>query len=579
MKTNLLLFLILSFPFILVAQFDYDVSSPYKVVDGEKFYLGEEGKMLAVKRHRKEVHIQLFNSNKPALSNTKTYSDTELPKGFVIEKLLAFGDNYYLFFNVWDKSNLTEQLYYREINIDKGEFVGKNELLFKVDGKITGSPLIRFNSRYNYSTGQMMAGIEINMNGSKKFGFSLSQNKSKLIIQYRKKPLDRKDETSKDIMGMFVYSHGMEKKNGGEVEMPYTEKKMNNLDYTVDADGIPYILAKVYIGKTTRESKKDADGKGKVANYQIELFKVDLSAKKILISPIKMEDKFVTKIALYESVDNDLICTGYYNTSGTTVTRGNGSFWGASTPHTDGICMFKIKKSGGVSDINYYEIPVEIMNQYEKKGTQKRNERKDDRGKAQFEYLTLRESLVQDDGSVILIGEQYHVKRGSATTATISPPIPGSYGSTRKSPPEYLYEDVLVAKINPNGKLSWMRKLPKRQVSNRPEKGGMSIKYIQDKSNGKHYIMYLDNVKNIDLDVNKIPKRHVDGKGGFLTSFKIDDETGNVSKENLFDLRDVKGTSVSQFNTNRVVSTSDNEFVVEVYKKGKEDLLIKIKVK
>jgi hypothetical protein len=578
MKTNLFFILIFCFPLLLFAQFDYDVSSPYKVVDGEKFYVGEEGKMLAVKRHRKEVHIQLFNSTKPALSSTKVYSDTELPKGFVIEKLLAFGDKYYLFFNVWDKPNLTEQLFYREINIDKGEFVGKNELILKIEGKITGSPLVRFNRRYSYSAGRMLGGIAINMNGSKKFGFSLSQNKSKLIIQYRKKPLERKDEKSKDIMGMFVYSHEMEKDAGSEIEMPYTEKEMDNLDYTVDAAGTPYILAKVFTSNTTRESKKNPDGNGKVANYQIELFKIDLKAKKILATPIKTEEKFITKIALYESVDNDLVCTGYYNTSGPTKTRGSGSFWGAVTPHTDGICMFKIKKSGGISDINYYEIPVEIMNQYERKGTQKRNERKDDKGKAQFEYLTLRESLIQDDGSIIVIGEQYHIKEGNTTT-TVSPPTPGGFGGTRQAPPQHLYEDVLIAKINPNGELSWMRKLPKKQLSDKPEKGGMSIKYIQDKENGKHYLMYLDNVKNIDLDINKIPKNHIDGKGGFLTSFKIDDETGDVTKENLFDLRDVKGIGVRQFNTDRIVHTSDNEFVVEVYKKGKEDILIKIKVK
>lgn len=580
MKLNLFFFLLLSFPFILSAQFDYHVSSPYKVVDGEKFYVGEEDKMLAVKRHRKEVHIQLFNTTTPALSNTKVYSETELPKGFVIEKLLAFGDKYYLFFNVWDKPNLTEQLYCREVNIDKGEFVGKNILLFKVEGKITGSPLVRFNRVYNYNGRRIIGGISINMNGSKKFGFSLSQNKSKLIVQYRKKPLEKNDTKSKDIIGMFVYSHDMEEDAGGEVEMPYTEKKMNNLDYTVDANGTPYLLAKVFTSNTTRESTKSSDGKGKIANYQIELLKIDLDAGKILSTPIKTEEKFITKIALYESIDNDLVCTGYYNTSGPTKTRTTNSYFGAVTPHTDGICMFKIKKSGGVSDINYYEIPVEIMNQYERKGTQKRNERKDGKGKAQFEYLTLRESLVQDDGSLIVIGEQYHVKSSNSSTTISAPvPVPGGLGGTRQSPPQHLYEDVLVTKITSDGKLAWMRKLPKRQLSDSPEKGGMSIKYIHDKSNDQHYLMYLDNVKNLDLDINKIPKRHIDGKGGFLTSFKIDDATGKVSKENLFDLRDVKGVNVYQFNTDRVVHTSENEVVVEVYKKGKQDILIKIKIK
>jgi len=543
----------LALPILSFAQFDYSVSEPYRVVDGEKFYIGKEGKMLAVKRHKKEIHIQLFDSRKPALINTKVYSETELPKGFVIEKLYTFGDKCFLFFNVWDKPNKTEQLFCREIDFDKGAFTGKNELLFKIDGKITGTPLVRFGFHQSRIMGGVSLGIKINMNGSKKFGFSFSQDSSKLIIQYRRKPLEKRDKLNRDIIGMYVYNHGMKKQAGREMEMPYTEKKMDNLDYTVDSDGIPYMAAKVYPENSRGTKKKNPDGKGKIANYKIELIKVDLEKGSYKITPIEIAEKFITKLLLYESSEDNMICSGYYNTRGTA---------------TDGTFMFNLNKDGGVSDIKHHEIPVEVMNMYERKGTQKRNERKDAKGKAQFEHLTLRECVVQDDGSIILVGEQYHVK--SYTTYT------NGVARTRY---EYLYEDILITKIAANGNLAWMNKLPKRQSSRSSSKGGMSIKYIQDKDNGNHYIMYLDNVKNIDLDIDKIPKKHVDGKGGFLTSYKVNDESGKVSKENLFDMRDVKGINVFQFNTNRITHTSGSEFLVETYKKGKEDILIKIKVK
>lgn len=583
MKTNLFFILILFFPFVLSAQFDYKVSSPYKVVDGEKFYIGEEGKMLAVKRHRKEIHIQLFDSEKPALSNTKVYSETELPRGFVLEKLLEFGGKHYLFFNVWDKPNATEQLFCREINIEKGEFIGKNQLLFKVNGKITGTPLVRFNQRYSNLAQATTMMITINIGGSKKFGFALSQKKEKLIIQYRKEPLEKRDNKNHDIIGMFVYDYGMEKDAGSEVKMPYTEKRMDNIDYTVDHEGTPYILTKVFPNKTTKEKTKNPNGKGKITNYQIELLKVNLKTEEISSTPINTVDKFITKIALYENANNDLVCTGFYNTYGPTKSIDNFFYSENITPHTDGIFVFKVAKGGDLSDIKYYEIPIEVMNQYERKNTQKRNERKEAKGKAQFEYLTMRESLVQEDGSIIIIGEQYYMKQGNVTTTIATTPYQKAMSSSgvtkNQSPPQYLYEDILITKINSDGTLAWMKKLPKRQVTARPFKGGLSIQYIQDRKNGKHYIMYLDNVKNKDLAINKTPKQHVDRLGGFLTSYKIDDKTGEVSKENLFDLRDVKGMNVNQFNTDRIVHTSDNEFLIEVYKKAKEDIIIKINVK
>jgi len=576
MRKHLLLFLFSLISSTIFAQFDYSVSQPYKVVDGEKFYIGEEGKMLAVKRHRKEIYIQKFNAKAPALLRTKKYSDTELPRGFVIEKLIKFHNQYFLFFNVWDKKNNTEQLFYREIDFELGEFVGRNQLLFKIDGKITGTPLFRFSNSSSFYAGggSAIPGIVINLNGSKKIGFSFSQDSSKLIVQYKKHPKVRSNNKNKDIIGMYVYSSGLEKIAGRELEMPYTEKKMDVLDYTVDKSGTPYLIAKVFSGNNRKEKTKNTKGKGKVANYRIELIKVNIESGRYKISPIQIENKFIVKLALHESTDNTMICTGYYNTRGRTSKRGKWTISGGVTnPPIDGVCAFKIDKDGGVSDIIYHEIPVEVMNMYEKKGKQKRNQRKDERGKAQLKNLTFKESVVQDDGSYLLIGEQYYVIQTQSST-------PSMYGtSTTRSNPKHYYEDILVTKINADGSLAWMQKLPKRQMSARSPKGGLSFKYINDKATGNHYLMYLDNVKNIDLDINKTPKKHIDGKGGFLTSYKINDETGKVSKENLFDLRDVKGFKAYQFYTDRVVHTSGNRFLIEVYKKQKEDILIKIEVK
>ena len=102
----------------------------------------------------------------------------------------------------------------------------------------------------------------------------------------------------------------------------------------------------------------------------------------------------------------------------------------------------------------------------------------------------------------------------------------------------------------------------------------MSYQYMFQ--NGNHYVLFLDNKKNLELPLNKVPANHTDGQGGFLTAYKISDAKGAVSKLSLFDMRDLQGTEVYQFMTDRILPLSGNEFVIELYKKQKEDLLIKV---
>ena len=73
------------------------------------------------------------------------------------------------------------------------------------------------------------------------------------------------------------------------------------------------------------------------------------------------------------------------------------------------------------------------------------------------------------------------------------------------------------------------------------------------------------------------PKLYSDNKkGGIFTTYKIDHNTGRFDKISLFDTKDVKGMKVNKFSMNRIVQISPTEVVVEVSKKKKEDILIKV---
>lgn len=501
-----------------------EISKPYPVVDAKtKIYLRNDENILALKDNT----VQLLGIDKMNLAKISEFS---LPKGAEFEEICEFDGKHILFYSLWDKQNETEQLFYKEINIEKGNINDEGKLLFKVKGKVTG--LLLAGGFYSYRV--------VN-----KFNFQYSFADSKLMIQYRLKPEERKDELNYDIIGFYVLGKGMEKAWSKEIKMPYTEKKMDNLDYSVDAQGNAYILAKIFDDNTTKNKTKDDK-----PNYHLELLRIEKESGTITKTPISMAGKFISKLWIYESTEDYMICTGFTNK-------------GIDVDDADGITLFKISKDGAISDMKNYPIPLDILNQYVSEKTKKRNEKKEKDDKAEFQELELRQLRVQADGSIIIVGEQHYIVAHT------------SYSNGRSyTYYTYHYNDMLITKIDKSGELAWMKKLPKRQTG-KAGIGGMSYSYML--GDGCHYLMFLDNVKNMDLTVNDFPDGHTDGAGGYLTAYKVNDGDGKVSKISILDTRNVKDDlEIFQFAVNRIIPISLNSFIFESYKKKKEDILIKV---
>jgi len=532
-KDVLLFVILLILPMCMYAQieesdeFTYSVSKPYPVVDApKKYYFHQDDGIMTVKIRGKLVTIQKFDAKTLNFKGQKIRKD--MPAGFSLEGVFEFNKRFYMFYSVWDKPNAKEQLFSWEIDFEDGALKGKGKRLIRVDGKITGSA---FSSVGFWSVGVV-----------NKFGFQFSFDKTKMLIQYRKKPKIRDDSKNYDVIGMYVFDGDVEAVSGEEIKMPYTEKKMDNLDYSIDGDGITYILARVRKTKTSSST----------ASHYIELLRIEAGSRIIEKTAVKVGEKKIQSIWLYESPGDVMVCAGFY-----------GKGWATGV---DGMFIFKIDKDGGLYDMADYEIPAEIIKQYESTRTQKKTARKEARGKAVFENLKLRTIVVQSDGSMLLLGEQYYVKKHTYTD---------SNGNV-KTYYTYHYEDMLVTKIGSDGKVAWMRKVPKRQMG-KNGRGGMGFKYLSGAEH--HYLIFLDNVRNMDLALNKPPAQHTDGAGGYLTTYKIHDETGEVTKLSIFDTKDVRGIKIYQFNTGRIFDISSNQMVIEVYKKKKQDVMIKITMK
>ncbi len=337
MRTCALVLVFLCCYAVSYSQAKVTIGSPYGVIDAQqKYYFPKNGQILTVKMQKRNVMLQKLDAKTLKFLQIRTYDD--LPKDIVVEKVMEFNDKFYLFYSLYEEK--TEQLFAREIDFKNGTFKGAGKRIISVGEKLSGT-LVK--------TGFMSAGV------ADKFDFYASFDSSSLIVKYRLVPETKRDSKSYDVIGMHVFDKDMNEKWGNKVTMPYTEKKMDNLDYSVDASGNVYIVARVYNDDTTDKKRGDD------VNYTIEILKVAAKTGSITSTKVNIADKFVKTVWLYETAQNTMIGAGYYN-------KGN------KPGNVDGVCFFKVRNDGLASDMKTYEIPVEILNQYasRKRETQER---------------------------------------------------------------------------------------------------------------------------------------------------------------------------------------------------------------
>ncbi len=519
-------------------EFTYKLGTPYEVIDApEKYYFNQGTEIISVKMEKKDIHIQKFDGK--MLKQLNVREVTDMPEKYVHEGFVEIPGKVVFFYSLYDKSNKKEQLFGRSIEYKSGNFESKGQLLITADDKIAGDMV---------NTSRMGYGIEI----ANKFDFHVSADSAKLLVQYRMKPEFKDDSKNFDVIGLavFNYENQFQKVWSKEVKMPYTEKKMNILDYTVDSQGNAYILAKVYNDNSTKDRDRD-----KNSNYRFEIIKVDAKTQQTKGIKIDLEGKYVTDATLWESEDGFLTVSGYYNLKNKEK----------DLDEVEGVFHCKLTMEGNMGDFWTYDIPLDIINENIGKKAASKNEKEEDKDKeggAGFANLDLKQVTRMADGSYLLVGEQYKMVSHTSTSSS----------GTRVTY-TYYYSNMLITKIYPDGKLAWMEKIAKNQRGG-TSPGGMSFKYFH--FGDSHCFLFLDHVKNLELQKDQKPFTHGDGAGGYLTAYKVDDKTGDGARVSIFDTRNVNGTEVFQFKPSRLIEISDNEVVLEVYKKSKEDVLIKI---
>ena len=418
--------------------------------------------------------------------------------------------------------------------------MGSERLVFKSAGKV--------NSNWNNPSGVIMINgpLMATYGQLPRFKILPSFNKDKFLIQYRNVPLKKRDADNFDVIGFQVFDKDFKKEWGKEVTMPYTEKEMNNIAFGVLNNGNAFMIA-----------QKNEDKK-------LELFTITKD-EDLAIKPLDMKgDYYFMKMNLKEDAEGNLICAGLYSEDGVDLKIGFGVFGSSGISfNTNGLVYFKMNQQGKVLASQDYEFPLEFIQQYVSDRIKKRAAKREGKGKAGIEDLKLVEMINQEDGSTVFVCERQYIRNEMWGT---------------KQETVYHYYNIVVMKLNADGSLAWIKKIPKDQAGVTGT-GQMSIKYIE--GDGYHYVVYVDNPKNLNISPEEAPATHKNGMGGFLTACKIDDETGKYEKHTVLDMRDIEGKVAHQFRVTRIYEASieDQIFMMEAYLKGKKDAMIRIQLK
>ncbi len=507
---------------------DFTISwgSDYKFPKGhaDLGFIGnmEDGFVQISLRIGKTMILQAF-SGKLKATKQVTVDIKTFPRGLTHEGFYKVGGKYFWLFSAWDKKNKKEILYAQEINTGAPSFTGKYIKLVESD---------------KIAAGGFISGGWFSYGAFDKYIFSTPIDSNLFMVSYRSYPESRDDSKNKDKIGFFVFDGSLNKVWGKEVKMPYTEEKMDNVDFTVDSKGNGYLLSKVFKGSRKEKTKDNKP------NYSYEVLKVPNGGEEIVKIPITLSKHFIKDIYISEDFKGNLVCAGFYSEK-------------AGSLSTDGVFISKVDDSGNFTDVykGYYEFPSDVLKQFESARTKRKAEKKEKGDDLEAANLRFRNVILGEDGSIIVTGEEYYTY---TTTVRV--------GNTTTTIRHFVYNDILVMKIGAAGEIDWVRKVPKSQHGT-GGRGGMSFKlYV---NNGNIFLIYLDHEKNAKIEPDEVPATHQDGWGGILTYTKISND-GTVSKERLFDLRTEKARMVpTDFQ-----KMGDNMLITRTFVKGASKLVL-----
>jgi hypothetical protein len=321
------------------------------------------------------------------------------------------------------------------------------------------------------------------------FDFILSYDSTSVLV-YQNDPYER---NAPDKFGIKVLNADLETTWQKDIKLPYRDRDFSVSNYIVSDDKV-YMLAKLQEGN--REKK---DGR---PNYKFIIFAYGEEEEKPREYVISLGDKFISDISFQLDQDNNLVCAGFYSKNNS-VDIG-GVFYLVIDSESERVLTKSIK-----------DFDENTLAKFMSK-------RKASKGRELYSY-ELRKLIPMQDGSSVLVAEQFFIRQSTDNNATTGTTTVKYY---------YYYNDIILVSIGRKGEIGWVTHVPKYQTS--VNDGGYYSSFAMNVHEDKISLLYNDNRKNITKPRKTLrPMSNPRDAIGVLVT--VDGKSGESTKTALFD--------------------------------------------
>ncbi len=505
---------------VLLEDFSFTSGEKYKRIKSINTYHVAAGKRMAsIKKGRNSMTIQRY-SLEDLKEDVKKRQVVEDKGDF--QTVMELGGKAVAFYSIKDRA-YAQKISLTGIVVEKPiQLVNDKENIHRDFG---------FKSTYGFD-----AGGRIN-----KFVFKKSPDGKNLLVLYRIQTAGDKA----DKIGINVYSDALNLLWKRKVTLPYASNRIQNEDFLIGNDGNFYMTASIFnVGTEEKDKLKDS--------YTTEVFKITEAGAEVVKSEIEIPGKAITDAVIETDKSGKIRISGFYANAN-------------SRTEVSGIFSASLLDDGTMETVLSSDIPDETLQDFALKrearineGTQKENDKKD------FEDIRVNDIVFNQDGSVIILGEQRYVESFRTSSSSGS-----------RTTYKYYYRDILTLKLTPNNDIAWTHKLPKNQMGVNSKR---SMSYLNLDNKGKLYLFYMDDFTNLKRSFDETPTKYFDGKKEFiyLTSYVIDKATGEVTKEPILTGSDVRNSRLDVVELTKAATLPNQDVILEVYDGKKSNLLLNI---
>ena len=299
--------------------------------------------------------------------------------------------------------------------------------------------------------------------------------------------------------------------------LEFKEKLFQPEDFDVDQNGTVRVLASIY------KDKKRKVRKGK-PNYEYHFFAIDDEGKKFKEHSVLLGDKFITDMRFTYRANGDIACAGFYSDKGSILKPVTiaGAFYLNVDPESDEVKLENTKAFDEAFLSHFMTMDAAS------------------RGK-EIKNISLRELSFLDDGSAVLLAEEFTEFETSFSITSISYSYGPSYYtktiSTMTSKwSNFHFDNIIALRINTKGEIEWANILKKKQhtIEDVGMYSSFAVMYYKDRI----FLIYNDNPKNLTAGPNEL-YRFRKNKNAVVVCAEIRPD-GSLVKKALFNAREAE---------------------------------------